>query len=70
MSDIKLEVIDGKVIETKEVISEYSKIDIDIEIENIEGEIDNFQNEIDRLNKTLAKWQDKKILLEEKEVLK
>ena len=62
---MSIEIIDGKVVETKEVITKYSQKGIDEEIERIDEEIDMHQNEIDRLNKTLAKWQEKKALLKE-----
>jgi len=64
-----IKIIKGKVIETKEIVNEYSEDDIDEEIKRIDEEIDMHQNEIDRMNKELKKWQDKKNLLL-KEVIK
>jgi len=66
---MSVKVIDGHVVEIKEITTEYSKDDIDEEIKRINEEIDMHQNEIDRMNKELKKWQDKKNLLI-KEVIK
>ncbi len=60
---MSIKIVDGKVVETKEVITEYSQEDIDEEIKRIDEEIDNHQNEIDRFKKELTKWQTKKTLL-------
>ena len=60
---MSIKVIDGKVVEAKEIITEYTQEDIDGEIERIDEEIDMHQNEIDRLNKRLAEWESKKALL-------
>lgn len=60
---MSIKVIDGKVVEAKEIITEYTQEDIDGEIERIDEEIDMHQNEIDRFKKELTKWQTKKTLL-------
>ena len=61
---MSVKVINGKIIETKEVMTEYSKEDIDMEIELIDEEMDRIQNENDRLNKDRLKWMGRKVLLD------
>ena len=60
---MSIEIVDGKVVETKEIRTEYTEEDIDEEIKRVDEEIDMHQNEIDRFKKELTKWQEKKILL-------
>ena len=67
---MSVKVINGKVVEIKEVIKTYSKTDIDEEIERILEEQDMHQTEIDRADKELIKWEEKKALLNKKEVIK
>ena len=67
---MSVKVINGKIVEIKEITKIYTKADIDEEIERILEEQDMHQTEIDRAGKELIKWEEKKALLNKKEVIK
>ena len=63
---MSVKVINGKVVEIKEITKIYTEADIDEEIERILEEQDMHQTEIDRADKELIKWEEKKALLNKK----